>query len=123
MKLRLFLTVLLAAPMLATAQSSTHCQGPSVEPGSMAEVRDAISKPQADENRLQIARNITSQNCLTSEQVAVITRIFSSEKTKVEYAKFAYDHTIDKEYYSKVFTAFKSEASKSDLLSFMKARR
>ena len=123
MKLRLLLTVLIAAPMLATAQSSTHCQGPSLTAENMVEVRESISKSQVDETRLQVAKNITSQNCFTAEQVAIVTRIFSSEKTKVEYAKFAYAHTIDKEYYSKVFTAFNSESSKSDLLSFMKARR
>ncbi len=77
----------------------------------------AISQPIVS----AVAAESLAEQPVTAEQVAVVARIFSSEATKVEYAKFAYIHTIDKENYMKVASAFSSETDKKDLLSFMKS--
>jgi hypothetical protein len=82
--------------------------------------KKSISSNSFENTKLEVAKQIMGQNCLTSEQVLQVTKLFGFENTKLEFAKFAYSHTYDKGNYFKVNDAFTFESSKSELIEFIK---
>ncbi len=78
-----------------------------------------INGNEMDDQKLMTARNLAINNCFTSEQVLQILNLFSLEKTKLNFAKFAYPQTVDKANYFKVNSAFEAEETKKDLYDYL----
>ncbi len=55
----------------------------------------SIQKKDFDRTKLVVAKQITRVNCLTALQVKKIASLFDFDSAKLEYAKFAYEHTYD----------------------------
>lgn len=75
-----------------------------------------------DEDRLEVARQIAAAQYLTSQQVCEMTRIFSFDKTKLAFAKFAYDRTLDKGNYYLVNEAFSFRSTREQLSAYLSNR-
>ncbi len=75
-----------------------------------------------DETRLELAKQIASSNCLSTPQITTLCQLFSFEESKLEFAKFAYDHCIDPRNYFKVSNIFNFSSSKSELNNFIQGR-
>jgi hypothetical protein len=87
------------------------------------DVKKTISEKSFDDTKLEIAKQVTSSNCLFAEQVKAIMGLFSFENTKLEYAKFAYRFTFDTGNYYKINDAFSFDSSVSDLNKFLQGER
>ena len=75
-----------------------------------------------DETRLDIAKQIASTNCLTTSQISNMCQTFGFEASKLEFAKYAYDHCTDPNNYFKVVNIFSFSSSKTELNNYIKGR-
>jgi len=79
----------------------------------------AIQKQSFDTERLKIAKNAVSQGDMLSSEIAEIIKLFSFESTKLDFAKYAYQYTGDKQNYVIVQNAFQFSSSTSELQDFI----
>jgi len=75
-----------------------------------------------DEARLDIAKQIITSNCLNTNQIISMCNLFSFEASKLDFAKFAYDHCIDPNNYFKVSNLFSFSSSKQELTQYIQGR-
>lgn len=95
----------------------------SLSDARFAELKKSISSKNFDNSRLEIAKQAANTKCLKSSQVRDIMKLFSFEETRLEFAKFAYKKTIDKENYFLVNDAFQFETSVSELNEYINGRQ
>jgi hypothetical protein len=81
----------------------------------------SISKQSFEENKLQVAKQVFMTNCLTSNQVGEIMRLFTFEDSRLDFAKFAYGHTFDLGNYFMVNDAFTFSSSVDELNDFIRS--
>jgi hypothetical protein len=77
--------------------------------------RESIRRERFDDDRLRVARNILKDNYLSSAQVKELAMIFSFDSARLEFAKFAYSRTVDRNNYFIVSDAFTFNMSKREL--------
>jgi hypothetical protein len=75
-----------------------------------------------ENDKLTIAKQIASSNCLTAGQVKAIMNLFTFEDSKLDFAKFAYAHTYDRGNYYKVNDAFQFSSSTDALNQFINSQ-
>lgn len=80
---------------------------------------NAIKKQSFDSDRLKIAKNAVVQGNMLSSEVAEITKLFSFESSRLEFAKYAYLYTIDRKNYVIVQDAFQFSSSTSELQDYI----
>ena len=95
----------------------SHSYG--MDPAAFAELRGTIARASFDSNKLDIAMFAVSRNRMTSAQVADITRMFSFESNRLEFAKYAYSFVTDPGSYFMVANAFTFSSSKRELFDFI----
>ena len=76
-----------------------------------------------DNARLLYAKRLVDENYLCAEQVKDLARFFSFDNSRMEFAKYAYSKTTDKNNFSIVCNAFDSNYSKDQLMNFIKSCR
>jgi hypothetical protein len=82
----------------------------------------SIEDKSFEDSKLTIAKQVSKSNCLNSVQVKEIMLIFSFEDTRLEFAKFAYDHTMDQGNYYLVNDAFDFEMTIGELDTYIQGR-
>ena len=80
---------------------------------------NASKKQSFDTERLKIAKNAVAQGNMLSREVAEITKLFSFESSRLEFAKYAYSYTTDKKNYVIVQDAFQFSSSASELQDYI----
>ena len=96
------------------SQNVIHTSGYCSAPMSEAQFQQALASIQAksfESDKLTIAKQIASTNCLLSGQVKRIMHTFDFEATKLSFAKFAYTHTYDVNNYYVVNEEFEFSSS------------
>ena len=86
---------------------------------TLALTLNAIKKQSFDTERLKIAKNTIVQGNMLSSEVSEITKLFSFESTRLEFAKYAYTYTTDKKNYVIVQDAFQFSSSTSELQDYI----
>lgn len=81
--------------------------------------KESIKNKVYEDSKLTLAKQIASNNCLLARQVKEIMELFTYEKTKLEFAKFAYKYTYDIGNYYLVNDAFTYETSIEELNEFL----
>ena len=97
------------------------CPMPMV-PQDFSDFKESVRSKDFEQTKLTIAKQILQNNCLTASQVKEVLGLFDFENSKLEYAKYAYDHTYDLGNYYKVNDAFEFESSVSDLNKYISSR-
>ncbi len=101
----------------------TSPAGPSAMPDNEYQrAKSSIQSKASEYGKLTIAEEVADNNNLNTEQVRDIMNSFASEDSKLEFAKYAYDHTIDKGNYYIVNDAFTSDASIKSLNKYISKR-
>jgi hypothetical protein len=77
--------------------------------------KKSIASKSFDDSRLTIAKQIIGSNCLLCSQIKELMEIMSFEATKLELAKFAWHHNLDRGNYYKLNDAFDFETSIDEL--------
>jgi hypothetical protein len=104
-----------------TAPPSTKCTYP-MNSGTFANAKKSIEGQSFEENKMQVAKQALQKNCLSSAQVKEMLGLFSFEKTKVNFAKFAYDRTTDTENYFTINEAFSFSSSVTELNEYINSK-
>lgn len=84
-------------------------------PGDFEQAKASISSKSFEDSKLTIAKQIIQTNCLLSSQVKEIMLLFSFEDSRLNFAKYAYDYTLDLRNYYKLNDAFTFESSIDEL--------
>jgi len=94
------------------------CRYP-MDGNSFKSAKETVTKASFEDTKLSTAKSILSSNCVSTDQVVAICKLFSFEASKLDFAKFAYGKTTDKGNYFKVGNVFDFDASKTDLNDFI----
>ncbi len=86
---------------------------------SFVAAKNTIQDADFENTKMSTAKTIVGANCLTTDQVIEICKLFDFENSKLEFAKFAYSKTYDKGNYFKVNTVFDFDSSKEDLNKYV----
>jgi len=84
--------------------------------------RNTLKNEGFDETRLDMAKQIASTNCLNTTQISTLCQLFSFEGSKLEFAKYAYDHCTDPKNYFKLNNIFSFSSSKTELNNYIQGR-
>ncbi len=84
-----------------------------------SQLKLTIGNTSFDNTRLSIMKQATSANQLTTSQVNELLGMLSFESTRLDFAKFAYTYTLDKENYYMVNNAFSFSSSIAELNNFI----
>jgi len=90
------------------------CQMP-MSASNFSNAKKSIASKSFDESRLTIAKQIIGSNCLLCSQIKELMELMTFEATRLDLAKFAWHHTLDKGNYYMLNDAFTFESSISDL--------
>ncbi len=96
---------------------------PPMTPAEFSDIKGTIASKSFEETKITIAKQIISSHCLFASQVKEVMQLFSFEESKLEIAKFAYNHTYDIGNYYKLNDAFTFETSTEELNQFVNANK
>jgi hypothetical protein len=99
----------------APVANSNDCKGTILSTVDFSSALSSIKARSTEEGKLSSAKQILSSNCFAVEQVKQILKLFTTESVKLDLAKFAFDHTLDKGNYFKLNSEFKEESSIDEL--------
>jgi Domain of unknown function (DUF4476) len=96
--------------------------------GLMTYKEFAIMKEQIKQNtietgRLETAKKLTKDNVLTAIQVAEIARLFNFDNNRLDFAKFAFDYTHNRDDYNVVGDVFVFQKNKEDLQRYIQTKK
>jgi hypothetical protein len=108
--------------MNSTANTSTGC-GWAMNNSDFASAKKSIAAKSFEDSKLTVAKQILNSNCLNTSQVKEIMDQFTFEQTKLDWAKYAYTKTTDRNNYFKINDGFTFEASIDDLNDYISKQK
>ncbi|MFZ1688208.1 MAG: DUF4476 domain-containing protein [Flavobacteriales bacterium] len=87
--------------------------------GSM---KGSIESKTFEESKMTLAKQVVKDRCLKVSQVKGIMGLFTFEDSKLDFAKYAYDHTYDIGNYYQVNDLFTFEASIDELNQYLESK-
>lgn len=91
--------------------------------GDFTSAKSSIKSKSFEDSKMTLAKQIISNNCLSTAQVKEIMQMFSFEDTKLDLAKYAYNKTIDPNNYFKLNDAFTFESSIEELDAYIQKNK
>lgn len=90
--------------------------------GDFSSATASIKKLNFEDGKLSTAKQIAGSNCLNTNQIVDICKMFSFEDSKLDFAKFAYKYCVDANNYFKVNNVFQYSSSTDELNEFIQAQ-
>ena len=90
--------------------------------GDFSSALSTVKNQGFDETRLKTAKQIAGGNCLSTNQISEICKVFGVEETKLDFAKFAYDHCTEPKNYFKINNVFGFSSSVDDLTDYISGK-
>jgi len=87
---------------------------------NFARAREAVRRESFDNNKMTVAKQIADNNYFTTTQAKELVKLFSFEDAKLEFAKYVYAKTIDKNNYFVMNEVFNISRSKDELANYIK---
>jgi hypothetical protein len=88
-----------------------------------AMMKDQIKQNTLEKGRLETAKQMTQENILTAIQVAEIARLFNFDNNRLDFAKFAFEYTYDRDAYHVVGDVFVFQKNKEDLQRYIQTKK
>lgn len=85
--------------------------------------KKSIESKSFEDDKMTVARQISRNQCLTTQQVKDIMSLFTFEASKLEWAKMAYERTYDIGNYWMLNDAFTFSSSIDELDEYIESRR
>lgn len=92
------------------------CSFPNIEVDDLVA---AINEASFSSQKIKVAKNGVRNKCLTTEQVGRIARTLEFEDDKLDFIKFAYNYTYDRENYKSLLKLFNFSNTRTDFLEFI----
>lgn len=90
--------------------------------GNFSNAIATIKKQSFEDGKLKTAKQVASSNCLNTSQITQICQCFSFEESKLDFAKFAYDHCTEPGNYWNINNVFSFSSSSDDLNDYVQSR-
>lgn len=97
---------------------SSDCRT-AMSPASFLKMKESVEAKPFSDTKMSTAKVATQNACLSVNQIKTIAKLFSMDDDKLAYAKFAYDHCIDKANYYQVSDVFNSSFTTDELNAFL----
>lgn len=91
----------------------------AISQGDFINLKNTIANATFESTEFGIARSAAALNRFTSNQVHDLLYLFTYESTKLNFAKLAYNSTIDKERFYIVYNAFTYSSSVDELSRYI----
>lgn len=101
----LALILILIIPISINAQKRTDCTTP-ISNFEFSQRIAVLSAKQGDAQKLNTAKNIALNNCLSTEQVKKIAESFQDDYNRLAFVQAAYNNTTDKDNFYEVYNSF-----------------
>lgn len=108
-------------PSNATISGNGNCTR-SMDAASFGKAKQTIESKGFDDTRLSTAKQVAKANCLTTDQILVIMKIFGFEDSRLEFAKYAYDYCFDQNNYYTLSDAFTFDSSTEELNEYIESK-
>ena len=86
-------------------------------------LKGALSRENFEKTRLEIAKQSIDRNNFSTMQVREMVLLFAFENNKLDLAKYAYSHTVDKNNYFQLYNVFSFNSSKDELAEYIRRYR
>jgi Domain of unknown function (DUF4476) len=86
-------------------------------------LKERVKQNTFDAGKLEAAKNLTRSNSLTANQVSDIANLMTMDNNRLEFAKFAYEFTYDRENYSTVVNTMAFTNNRRSLEQFIGGRK
>lgn len=90
--------------------------------GDFASALSTIKNQSFADSQLKTAKQIAGGNCLSASQIVEICNVFGFEETKLDFAKYAFDHCTEPRNYFKVNNVFSFSSSSDELNEYVQSR-
>lgn len=94
----------------------------SMDDASFGKAKQTIESKGFDDTKLSTAKQVAKANCLTTDQILVIMKIFGFEDSRLEFAKYAYDYCFDQNNYYTVSEGFSFDSSTEELNQYIETK-
>ena len=84
---------------------------------------ERVMDRESDNGRLLYAKRLVDDNYLDAQQVKELARFFSFDNCRLDFVKYAYSKTIDKNNFNVVVSAFSSNDGRNQLENFLRTCR
>ena len=108
-------------PVIHPYTGALGCPVP-MSPAAFNMALESIRDKSFESSKVEMAEQIAKSNCLLSEQVYIIMKLFNFENTRIDFAKFAYGYIYDPGNYFRVNDAFAFESSIETLNKFIRSK-
>ena len=91
-------------------------------PMNNADFQEALTYIQSknfDKDKMSAAKQLLVNNFMTVNQIEQVCRLFSFDKDKLEFAKYAYSRCVDQNRYFMLNSVFSFESSKTEMDEFV----
>lgn len=88
-----------------------------------AAAKASVEKQMMDDSKLKVAKQVVGTNCMTTAQVKEIMTLFTMERTKLDWAKFAYGKTSDPQNYYQLNDGFMFSSSVDELNKYIETQK
>jgi hypothetical protein len=88
-----------------------------------AMLKERVKQNALDNGKLEAAKNLTRSNTLTANQVAEIAHLLVLDNNRLDYAKFAYEFTYDRQNYGMVADAMVFTNNRRSLEQFISSKK
>lgn len=84
------------------------------------QVKQTLQKTSFESSKLNIAKQILDNNSISTSQVKEIMSLFTMQSDKLEYAKYAYSKTRDKNNYFTVINGLTMQSDRDELMEYIR---
>jgi Domain of unknown function (DUF4476) len=86
-------------------------------------MKERVKQNTFDAGKLEAAKSLTQSNTLTANQVVEIVNLMTMDNNRLEFAKFAYAYTYDRENYSMVANTLSFSNNRRNLEQFVGSKK
>lgn len=87
------------------------------------QVKQTLQKTSFESSKLSIAKQVLDNNSISTSQVKEIMNLFTMQSDKLEYAKYAYDKTRDKNNYFTIINGLTMQSDKDELMEYIRDKK
>lgn len=92
---------------------------PQMTSSSYNALLSTMEQKSFDDDKLTVAKQAASSNCMTANQIKGVMSAFGWEDTRVDFAKYAYAYCLDQQNYFQVNSAFEWDDSVQELNDYI----
>lgn len=108
-------------PSNTTISGNGNCTR-SMDAASFGKAKQTIESKGFDDTKLSTAKQVAKANCLTTDQILEVMKIFGFEESRLEFAKYTYDYCFDQNNYYNVSQGFSFDSSTEELNEYIETK-